>query len=124
MSLRAKTGFLNPRENRVGKIDQGNPTKSEETGTEIASWKLTNTAPKVEVRSASGTGGLSGTQNSGTPEAYMYMVDEQKASKEKIEELDFAKIASIEDLKGPKAVERYGEAAKEGVIVITTKGNE
>lgn len=51
----------------------------------------------------------------------LIFIDGKEVSKEEMEKLDQNTMGTIEVLKGDKAVEKYGEKAKDGVILITTK---
>ena len=51
----------------------------------------------------------------------LYIIDGKEYSKEKMEELDPNNIEKVEVLKGEKAIEKYGEKGKNGIILITTK---
>ena len=53
----------------------------------------------------------------------IYYIDGKKASKDDIEKLDPNSIEKMEVYKGDKAIEKYGEIAKYGIIDITTKKN-
>ena len=63
-----------------------------------------------------------GMQN--TIQNALYFVDGEKSTKEVMEQLNPDAIASLAVFKGEEARQRLGEAAAEGVIVITTKANE
>ena len=56
-----------------------------------------------------------------TAAAPVYVVNGKIISKEEINAINPANIIKVEVLKGENAVKLYGEAAKEGVIIITTK---
>ena len=51
----------------------------------------------------------------------LFIVDGKEVSNTKLEDIDPSTIESMEVLKGEKAIEEYGEKAKDGVIIITTK---
>ena len=58
---------------------------------------------------------------SGTTENLLIIVDGKEMSAEKMRRIDPKTIDRIEVLKDEDAIKRYGEKAKEGVILITTK---
>jgi outer membrane receptor for ferrienterochelin and colicin len=58
---------------------------------------------------------------SGTTENLLIIVDGKEVSAEKMRRIDPKTIDRIEVLKDEDAIKRYGEKAKEGVILITTK---
>ena len=64
--------------------------------------------------------GLRVSEN-GTSAQPLYVVDGQVLSAGRAQEIDPDRIAGVEVLKGTRAVERYGDAAANGVVVITTK---
>jgi hypothetical protein len=51
----------------------------------------------------------------------LFFIDGKKASRKAVKELDPDQIATINVWKGPKAVEKYGKKAADGVVEITTK---
>ena len=53
----------------------------------------------------------------------LFIVDGKEIENGKMEDFDANNIEKVEVLKGDKAVEKYGEKAKNGVILITTKKN-
>lgn len=57
-------------------------------------------------------------KNKGEP---LYIIDGKEHSKEKMDEIDPNNIEKIEVFKGDKAIEKYGDKGKNGVIEITTK---
>ena len=66
------------------------------------------------------------TENPKTPSvkvvgAALYIVDGKELKGKNIEDLDPNKIESINVLKGGKAIKKYGNKGKDGVIEITTK---
>ncbi len=50
-------------------------------------------------------------------------IDGKKSNSKKMEKLGGNSIEKVEIIKGDKAIEKYGEKAKNGVILITTKKN-
>ena len=57
-----------------------------------------------------------------TSENPLVIIDGKEAEAGKgLDDLDPNKIDKMEVLKGEKAVEKYGEKAKNGVVLITTK---
>ncbi|PHR70048.1 MAG: hypothetical protein COA67_08955 [Lutibacter sp.] len=54
----------------------------------------------------------------------LYFIDGKKATKKDIDKLETDRIEKMEVLKGDKATKKYGEKAKDGVILITTKGKK
>jgi outer membrane receptor for ferrienterochelin and colicin len=57
----------------------------------------------------------------GDDENALIFIDGKESTKEEMKALGKDKIDKIEVLKGDKAIEKYGEKAKDGVIHITTK---
>ena len=51
----------------------------------------------------------------------LFYVDGKEASKDVLEKMNPDTIEKVEVLKGDKATEKYGDKAKGGVILITTK---
>ncbi len=51
----------------------------------------------------------------------LFFIDGKKASRKEVKNLDPDQIATINVWKGPKAVEKYGKKAADGVVEITTK---
>ena len=51
----------------------------------------------------------------------LIIVDGEEVIDGKMEDLDHEKIETIEVLKGSKAIEKYGEKARDGVVIITSK---
>lgn len=65
--------------------------------------------PRVVVRGATATG------------SPLILIDGRRATKAEMDALQPSGIISVEVLKGEAAVREYGEAAKDGVIKVTTK---
>ena len=61
---------------------------------------------------------LRGDATAGSP---LILIDGRRATKAEMDALQPAGIISVEVLKGEAAVREYGEAAKDGVIKVTTK---
>lgn len=59
---------------------------------------------------------------SGTDDISFIIIDGVRADKAAMQRVSPADIVTIEIVKGPAAVARYGESAAKGVIVVTTKG--
>ena len=53
----------------------------------------------------------------------LYFLDGQPADKKTIDELNRRSIASVSVVKGTEAIRVFGEAAREGVMVVVTKRN-
>lgn len=51
----------------------------------------------------------------------LVFIDGKESTRETLEKLDSDKIKEMMVLKGEKATEKYGEKAKDGVVIITTK---
>lgn len=51
----------------------------------------------------------------------LIIMDGKEVPDGKMKDLDHENIETIEVLKGSKAVEKYGEKAKDGVVIITSK---
>lgn len=54
----------------------------------------------------------------------LYIVDGKEVSYDQMQKISVDQIASVDVLKGKTATNLYGEKAKNGVIVITTKGDD
>ncbi len=54
----------------------------------------------------------------------LVFINGEKVDRDEMKDLPSNQIATIQVLKGEKAIEEYGEEAKDGVILITTKDNE
>lgn len=72
------------------------------------------------VRSTNSSGNIQ-IRYAGTTRDPLFIVDGVKTSAEKVKAMDAKTIDRMEVLKDNAAVEKYGEEAKGGVIVITTK---
>ncbi len=53
----------------------------------------------------------------------VYVIDGKESTSKKVKQLDPSEIESIDVSKGEKALERFGEKGKNGVVEITTKKN-
>ena len=56
------------------------------------------------------------------PSAPLYLVDGKEVTFGQVEGMSSSTIESVEVVKGVAALQRYGDRARNGVIVITTKG--
>lgn len=54
----------------------------------------------------------------------LIIIDGKEASKTDLDQLDPNVIASVTVLKSEKAIEKYGEKGKDGVIEVVTKKNQ
>ena len=54
----------------------------------------------------------------------LIILDGKEITKKELDKLDSDTIEKVEVLKGDKAIEKHGEKAKDGVIIITTKKKE
>ena len=54
----------------------------------------------------------------------LYIVDGKEVSKELLKNITSESIANMTVLKNEEAIKQYGEKGKNGVIIVTTKGNE
>ena len=54
----------------------------------------------------------------------LYILDNNESTKETIENLDSQKIESVAVLKGNSAVEKYGNKAKDGAIIVKTNNSK
>ena len=54
----------------------------------------------------------------------LYIVDGKEVSKEQLKAIASESIANMSVLKNEEAIKQYGEKGKNGVIIVTTKGNE
>lgn len=54
----------------------------------------------------------------------LYFIDGKKSTKSELDKLNPNTIEKMEVLKGDKAIEKYGEKGKSGVILITIKGKK
>lgn len=59
-----------------------------------------------------------GVQSNGAP---IYVVDGKVVSKEEVDKIKPANIATVDILKNEKAIQEFGEKGKNGVIKITLK---
>ncbi|KAB8152460.1 TonB-dependent receptor plug domain-containing protein [Kordia sp. TARA_039_SRF] len=59
--------------------------------------------------------------SSNNKEKPLFIVDGKKVSNEKFKDLDADNIKTVEVLKGKSAIEKYGDEAKNGVVIVTTK---
>ncbi len=55
------------------------------------------------------------------PNNAIYFIDDKEATKAEVDNLKSEKIKTVKVIKGDKAVKDYGDKAKNGVIVITTR---
>lgn len=55
------------------------------------------------------------------PANFIYFINDKESSPENVKKLNPAEIKTINFLKNEDAVKRYGEKARSGVIVLTTK---
>lgn len=73
---------------------------------------------KVKVLKLKEKEGFFISSNNGTP---LFILDGKEITKDEMEKIDPNIIAHVNVLKGDKAIEVYGEKAKDGVVEITTK---
>lgn len=73
---------------------------------------------KVKIRTANSSGTVTLSNNGKEP---LIFIDGKQVSRKKMEKLATDNIEKIEVLKGDSAIERYGDDAEDGVILITTK---
>ena len=66
--------------------------------------------------------GLPGAQSSPDPADVLYVVDGQEMASKDFENISPERIASITVYRGEEAVSRYGDKARNGVLVVATKG--
>jgi hypothetical protein len=77
---------------------------------------------KMMIRKRGGAKGAPNMAFISTSEKPLVIIDGKEAEAGKgLDDLDPNKIDKMEVLKGEKAVEKYGEKAKNGVVLITTK---
>ena len=86
-----------------------------EEGSEV---QLTTTSDGVSVGTPSGSVQI---RHFGTTRDPLFIVDGVKTSAEKVKAMDAKTIDRMEVLNDKSAVEKYGDEAKGGVVVITTK---
>ena len=86
-----------------------------EEGSEV---QLTTTSDGVSVGTPSGSVQI---RHFGTTRDPLFIVDGVKTSAEKVKAMDAKTIDRMEVLNDNSAVEKYGDEAKGGVVVITTK---
>ncbi|MEM9686774.1 MAG: M56 family metallopeptidase, partial [Bacteroidota bacterium] len=70
---------------------------------------------KVKIRTAKSSGTVTLSNNGKEP---LIFIDGKQVSRKKMEKLDTDNIEKIEVLKGDSAIEKYGEDAEDGVILI------
>lgn len=58
------------------------------------------------------------------PPDYIYYIDGKIAQKQSIKKLDIDRIVTVNIIHGDEAVEKYGEAARKGVVLLTTGTGE
>ncbi len=61
------------------------------------------------------------TSKKSLPDSALYMIDSKEATKLQVEKLDKGLIKSVDVWKGEKAIEKFGDKGRNGVIVVTTK---
>ncbi len=76
---------------------------------------------KITSKKGDGKGNLVFISEGDNDNEPLILVDGKEFTKKEMEELDPDKIAAMNVFKGKKAIEKYGEKGKAGVIVITTK---
>ena len=76
---------------------------------------------KITSKKGEGKGNLVFISEGDNDNEPLILVDGKEFTKKEMEELDPDKIAAMNVFKGKKAIEKYGEKGKAGVIVITTK---
>ncbi|MEY8869168.1 M56 family metallopeptidase [Meridianimaribacter flavus] len=69
---------------------------------------------------ASENGNNSFAYSNGNP---LFILDGKEISRKELKDIDPKTIKEVEVLKGEKAVEKYGDKAKDGVVIIITKKN-
>ena len=79
-------------------------------------------APVVETAAAAPAPAVEGTVKASLPEAGYYEIDGQPATAEEVRALDPTSIESVQTFKGSEAEIRFGPGAKEGAVVVVTKG--
>ena len=83
--------------------------------------------PKAASDNKTLTGKIAGnsfTLKSDTPDKKPLMVIDGKVSQKEMKDLNTHKIGVMNVLKGKAALEKYGDAGKDGVVEVFTKGNE
>ena len=84
--------------------------------------ELTSPHAKMMIRKKGGAKGAQSMAFISASEKPLVIIDGKEAdSTTALDDLDPSNIDKMEVLKGEKAVEKYGEKAKNGVILITTK---
>lgn len=84
--------------------------------------ELTGPHAKMMIRKKGGTKGAQSMAFISASEKPLVIIDGKESdSASALDQLDPSKIDKMEVLKGEKAIEQYGEKAKNGVILITTK---
>lgn len=86
-------------------------------------WATSGSNKTVEVMEVKGDGDgkkmlFISDEDDSSP---LFYIDGKESSKEALDKLDPDTIDKMEVLKGDKAIEKYGDKAKGGVILITTK---
>ncbi|PWI31256.1 hypothetical protein DI383_00855 [Flavobacteriaceae bacterium LYZ1037] len=77
-----------------------------------------HTKQKVKIVKMNAKDGAVITNNGGTP---LFFLDGKEITKEEMEKINPDIIASVNVLKGEKAIEKHGEKAKDGIVEIITK---
>ena len=86
-----------------------------------ASAAASQVAASERVELTSGPAGQ-GTVKASLPEAGYYEIDGRPATLEQVRAVDPASIESVQVFKGSEAEIRFGPSAKEGAVVVVTKG--
>ncbi|KQC31442.1 M56 family metallopeptidase [Flagellimonas eckloniae] len=101
-------------------IGQGNKTSFRHSPNSIYVYDDETHSKKIKVKKSKKGNGFFFTHHDGDEDP-LYIIDEKEFSKKQFEKLDADQIETMSVLKGEKAIEKYGEKAKNGVVEIVTK---
>ena len=128
-SLTSKTIWVTKEDSEVnwtsgenGKKERTYKIKITSSDEDVDNLKITSDDPsanqKVKVLKLKEKEGFFISSDNGTP---LFILDGKEITKDEMEKINPNIIAHVNVLKGDKAIEAYGEKAKDGVVEITTK---
>ena len=79
------------------------------------------TGPQIPAASTASTASAMETIGNHLPDSVLVLVNGQERTRADIATIPTSSIQNVEILKGAAAVSAYGERAKKGIILITTK---
>ena len=128
-SLTSKTIWVTKEDSEVnwtsgenGNKERTYKVKITSSDEDVDNLKITSDDPsanqKVKVLKLKEKEGFFISSDNGTP---LFILDGKEITKDEMEKINPNIIAHVNVLKGDKAIEAYGEKAKDGVVEITTK---